>query len=104
MNLLNTIQWPAFVHFENDPELLYFHHQEQWESYQKSDDVYFEVEDRIIDSNGLSFSLTSNKPPTTLTLDEILGLVKAHLSDQGSCCVAKLYASTIEETVLLIKP
>jgi len=102
-----SIEWPAFVHFENDPELLYFNDQSEWEKYQdkdNSDNEHFESEDRFIDSNGKSYSLTINDSPNQLSLDQILGLVKAHLSDQGSCCVAKIYASTIKETILLIKP
>ena len=36
-------------------------------------------------------------------LQEILGLVKAHAAQQGFCCVAKLYALSIVETLKIVE-
>ncbi len=39
----------------------------------------------------------------TRTLIEVLGLVKAHAAQSGSCCVAKLYAASIRQAIELVK-
>ena len=39
----------------------------------------------------------------TTNLEEILGLVKAHAAQAGSCCVAKLYAPSIDEAFKIAK-
>ena len=32
-----------------------------------------------------------------MSLQAILGLIKAHAADTGACCVAKLYAPTLRD-------
>jgi hypothetical protein len=38
-----------------------------------------------------------------MKLTELLGMVKAHAAQSGSCCVAKLYAPTITEAFKIVK-
>ena len=56
------------------------------------------------------FSLTTVSKNTHITLtgdikslEEILGLVKAHAAQAGSCCVAKLYAPTIPDAYKIVQ-
>jgi hypothetical protein len=38
-----------------------------------------------------------------MELQEILGLIKAHAAQKGSCCVAKLYAPTIVDAFKMVE-
>jgi hypothetical protein len=38
-----------------------------------------------------------------MALLEILGLIKAHAAQKGSCCAAKLYAPTIREAFKIVE-
>jgi len=97
------VNWPAIIKYSNDPELIYVSDQTEWEN---DVDLYcfeYDESDCLIDSSGDIYALTKidNKfinPEAngdSMSLEEILGLVKAHAAQKGSCCVAKLYAPTI---------
>jgi len=99
------ISWPAIMVLGDDPELVYVHNQADWGN--RTDlHVANSIEaDLLIDSLGKVFELTSRdehkvvlRPTGQIkSLEEILGLVKAHAASSGACCVAKLYAPSIEE-------
>lgn len=98
------IKWPAILVREDDPELVYLRDRDDWNA---RPDLH--VVDRfptglLVDSLGKEFELnrrgeykTGLQPSGRVrTLEEILALVKAHAASSGTCCVAKLYAPTIE--------
>jgi len=99
------IRWPAILIVEGDPELVYVHDLADWENHP---DAYVASRcdaDLLIDSLGKVYELPGQaeskaalRPTGQIkSLEEILGLVKAHAASSGACCVAKLYAPSIEE-------
>jgi len=105
------VNWPAFIKHSNDAELIYVSDQTEWDN--DTDLHYFEydVSDYLLDSSGEIYSLTTRvdkyvKPQPrgqSSTLHDILGLIKAHAAQKGSCCAAKLYAPTISEAFKIVE-
>ena len=108
---MNEIYWPAIIQYDNDPELEYLENAAAWNQVTASSGNPFEQNDRLIDSEGqvflcshLSHSNHENlKPAENMPLETLLGLIKAHLADSGSCCVAKAYAPTIRDAIKMIE-
>jgi hypothetical protein len=104
------LNWPGIIKHSGDAELTYVSDQAEWDSDADLHDFEFDEVDYLIDSNGKLFNLTKRedhyvKPEVSghsMTLDEILALVKAHAAQKGSCCVAKLYAPTIDEAFKIV--
>jgi len=104
------LNWPGIIKHSGDAELTYVSGQTEWDN--DADLHYFEFDesDCLIDSTGNIFNLAKRdnkyvKPEPSgksMTLDEILGLIKAHAVHKGSCCVAKLYAPTIDEAFRIV--
>ena len=105
------INWPCIVKHSDDPELLYISSQAVWENVERHHGIEFSESDHLIDSSGNVFALTNStnnyvSPEAngdSMSLVEILGLVKAHAAQIGSCCVAKLYAPTISDALEIVK-
>jgi len=105
------VNWPAIIKHSDDPELIYISDQTEWEN--NVDLHYFEYDetDFLLDSTGKtytlkekeSFSINPEPNGESKSLQEILGLVKAHAAQQGSCCVAKLYAPSIIEALKIVE-
>jgi len=105
------VNWPGIIKLSDDAELIYVSNQTDWNN--DEDIHYFEYDeaDCLIDSSGNIFSLTTRenkfvKPEPrgeSMALPEILGLIKAHAAQKGSCCVAKLYAPTIAEAFKIVE-
>ncbi|NNJ91310.1 MAG: hypothetical protein HKP55_06530 [Gammaproteobacteria bacterium] len=108
---MKDIHWPAILHYENDPELEYLENEAALIQTLVSTENTFEQNDSLIDSQGQVFScqqlaqasLENTEPKQQLTLETVLGLIKAHLADCGSCCVAKTYAPTIRDAIMMLK-
>ncbi|MEJ2141886.1 MAG: DUF4144 family protein [Gammaproteobacteria bacterium] len=98
--------WPVIIKHQGDAELTYIHDQDEWEVIFKSGDIDFDDTDLLIDSSGTTFSISEGGFVTnnaTQSLESILGLVKAHAAQAGSCCVAKLYAPSIKDAFAIVK-
>jgi hypothetical protein len=105
------VNWPGIIKYSDDAELVYVSDQSEWDN--DSDLHLFEYDesDCLIDSSGdiYVFNKAGNKyvkPEATgnsMSLVEILGLVKAHAAQKGSCCVAKLYAPTVSEAFKIVE-
>ena len=105
------MNWPSIIKHSDDAELIYVSDQAEWDN--DADLLYFEYDesDYLIDSSGEIYSLAKRQnkylePKSrgkTMTLQDILGLIKAHAAQKGSCCVAKLYAPTIIEAFKIVK-
>ena len=103
------INWPAIIKHADDSELIYISDQAQWDCEADLHSLEYAEADCLIDSSGCVFNI-SNREKTVikangvmLELREILGLVKAHAAQSGSCCVAKLYAPTIREAYKIVE-
>lgn len=108
---LPLLIWPAIIKYPDDAELLYINSQAEWDSDTGLHTFNYDEADYLIDSIGNSFTLTKRindvvqpeRANTTHTLNEILGMVKGHASQMGSCCVSKLYAPSIDEAFKIVK-
>jgi hypothetical protein len=106
--LINSTEpeWPAIIKHNEDAELTYINNRDEWQHNFTSGDVDFDETDLLIDTSGNTFSIrdtglvANNK---IQSLESILGLVKAHAAQAGSCCVAKLYAPSIEDAFHIVK-
>jgi hypothetical protein len=102
----NKTNWPAIIRHGEDPELTYIPDQPAWLEYSSQENAG--EDDTVIDSTGHQYSIMTAgselklQAPETITLSELLGLVKAHAAARGSCCVAKLYAPTIDEAMKIV--
>ncbi len=107
---MTDIHWPAVLQYDNDPELEYLENETAWQQTIASSENAFEQQDQLIDSEGQVFSCTQlgqtsagkSQPTTIIKLETLLGLIKAHLADTGSCCVAKTYAPTIRDAIRIL--
>ena len=105
------VNWPGIIKHSDDAELIYVSDKAEWDN--DADLHYFEYDDSdcLIDSSGDIYSLTKRhnmyvEPESsgkTMALQDILGLIKAHAAQKGSCCVAKLYAPTINEAFKIVE-
>lgn len=105
------MNWPGIIKHSDDAELIYVRDQSEWDSDVDLHHFDYAEDDCLIDSSGDMYTLTvrSNnlvKPQAnghSMSLNEILGLVKAHAAQKGSCCVAKLYAPTITDAFKIVE-
>lgn len=105
------IKWPVIIKHSDDAELIYICDHDEWLGDAELHDMDYEESDFLIDSSGHLFNLTTranklvNPQPLgeSMTLDAVLGLVKAHAAQKGSCCVAKLYAPTISDAFKIVE-
>jgi len=105
------IIWPAIIKYPDEAELLYVNSQAEWDCDTGLHAFNYDETDYLIDSIGNTFTLTTRnnnivQPESmsdTKSLEEILGLIKAHAAQTGACCVAKLYAPSISDAFTMIK-
>jgi len=104
------IYWPAIIKFAGDSELTFIRHQSEWENDTELHLFKYDEADCLIDAEGNLYSLLNRaKNPVepepknkTITLNDFLGLVKAHAAQTGTCCVAKLYAPSIRDALKIV--
>lgn len=105
------INWPAIIKHADDEELIYIGNKNEWDGDTDIHSFEYHESDYLIDSSGEIYSLSSSqnsyvKPEPrgeSISLQKLLGLVKAHAAQQGSCCVAKLYAPTIKDALKIVE-
>jgi len=105
------IKWPAIIKHSDDAELIYVSDQAQWDDDADLHSFEYDETDLLIDSSGCIFDISNRERGVVkiitngdiIELKVILGLVKAHAAQSGSCCVAKLYAPTIREAYKIVE-
>ena len=105
-----VVTWPAVISISGDAELIYVADQHDWEDAAELHLLAYDEADYLLDACGSAYRLTTKEDnrvmpePTgeTRTLTEVLGLVKAHAAQSGSCCVSKLYAPTIQAAIEMV--
>jgi hypothetical protein len=105
------VNWPGIIKHSDDDELVYVVGQSEWDNDEDLHYTEYDESDYLIDSSGNIYTLTkrSNKcvqPEAngdSMSLKDILGLVKAHAAQKGSCCVSKLYAPTISDAFKIVE-
>ena len=104
------MNWPCIIKHSDDAELVYVRDQSEWDNDADLHCFEYDESDCLIDSSGDIYTLTISgnkyvKPDArgdSMSLVEVLGLVKAHAAQKGSCCVAKLYAPTISDAFKIV--
>jgi hypothetical protein len=104
------VNWPAIVKHSDDAELIYVGDETEWNNDAELCGSEYDVTDYLIDVSGNIFTLTNienrrvipEPNGNSIALHELLGLIKAHAAQKGSCCVAKLYAPTIGEAFRIV--
>ena len=104
------IIWPAILKYAGEKELTFISNQSEWNCDADLHFFSYEAKDMLIDSEGFIHSLANRKNnfvtpvPTnhSLSLQEVIELVKAHLSELGSCCVSKLSAQSIKHAIDIV--
>ena len=104
------VDWPVILKHANDPELDYFEDLEKLRTSIEQFGVGSFEDDYLIDSGGKVYALDTNDAGKVVlkdldrlkTLEQVLGLVKAHAAQAEFCCVAKLWAPTIREALAIV--
>lgn len=104
------MNWPAIIKHSGDLELTYVSDQAEWDNDEELHRFEYHEGDYLVDSSGTVFGLTRREHERvtpeprgeSILLPELLGLIKAHAAQKGSCCVAKLYAPTIGEAFKIV--
>jgi hypothetical protein len=99
------VHWPAIIKIAGDAELIYLAGESAWHDDPDLHAFEYDENDRLIDASGHLFALNHRRQGrvqprpvgSSMALYEVLGLIKAHAAQKGSCCVSKLYAPTIAE-------
>ena len=105
------VNWPGILIHSGDAELVYVGDQAEWDNDAELHAFEYDESDCLVDASGKIFSLIARennivKPSSSgvsMELQEILGLIKAHAAQKGSCCVAKLYAPTIVDAFKMVQ-
>lgn len=107
------IHWPAILHHTGQDDLSYFENQADWDAQPRQN--HLRPADRLIDADGRVWMPDTTHNQETngqrmplkqtgeiLPLAHVLYLVRAHAALNGSCCTAKLAASSIFEAIQLV--
>lgn len=105
--MTHSITWPAIIKLSNQDELIYIQDEIQWNHDRHLHEFAYRPHDMLIDSRGaiylLSRAINSRiKPePTghTLELSKIVEMVRAHVAQDGQCCISKWATSSIAEAI-----
>ncbi len=103
-----NIVWPAIIKLNGDDELIYIANADQFSQDKTLKHTQFHSKDRMIDSLGSVYSVIKNsklsltRTSDRLSLEQIEVLLQRHLSNHGTCCVAKFHANSIEDAINIV--
>jgi len=103
-----SIEWPAIIKLDSDDELIHVANAEQLIDDSALQQIHFREQDKLIDSSGRVYRISKGNLLTLtitnewMTLEEIEALLQLHLSNQGTCCVAKFHADSIHEAIGIV--
>jgi hypothetical protein len=95
------VRWPAVIKLHGDDALIFIADWSHFALDKELQTMYFQPQDMLIDSVGKVFKLSQSSllkitlSAVTLSLEEVISLLRAHLANDGTCCVSKFYASSI---------
>lgn len=104
------ITWSAILKYDGENELVFIANQEQWN---KDPDLFYyayETDDLLLDTNGIIYKLnqirdnyvTPSSTNSNATLEQVEDMLKAHMSELGHCCIAKISLASIEEAIEIV--
>jgi hypothetical protein len=107
------INWPAVIKYHGEDELIYVESLTEWLNDADLNQANYEIEDRLIDGSGATFSLPMtnyvtedelffclNKP---IQVPEFVELVRKHAVMENYCCSAKINAKTHQQVIAMVK-
>jgi hypothetical protein len=106
-----TVNWPAFIRFHGDDELLYVKSREQWDADPDLHVTRYDDEDRLIDSSGMIYFLKYSAGQSRVevvdsgeqcSVDDLCTLLKAYFLCLQQCCVPKFYISSYAEGMKML--
>jgi len=106
------VYWPAIIKHAGDAELDYIEDGFAWEADSGLSTFNYDESDCLIDVTGAVYTLVRRDIRDRVvpeasgeikSLEQVLGLVKAHAAQADSCCVAKLFAPTIADALAMVK-
>lgn len=101
----SNVLWPAIIKLNGEDELIYIATADQLYDDQMLQHMQFHAEDHLIDSAGNVYSIIKHHKLVVeatsdrLSLEQIKALLQRHLSNHGTCCVAKFHANSIDEAI-----
>lgn len=104
------INWPAFIKYHGDDELLYIDKATIW--LLSLSHSHYDTDDRLIDSSGMIYALhhSNEDQQTKLTplnkhcsVETFCGYLKAHFLCLKHCCVSKFHIKTFSEGMLMLQ-
>jgi len=104
------IHWPAIIQLTGEAELTYIANQSLWDQDMHLHAIHYEAADRLIDSDGVAYALTRKeggkvtpeRSDTTVALDTVIQLIRAHAAQIRLCCIAKISAGSFQEAISLV--
>lgn len=105
------INWPGVLKHADDPELDYFENLGEFANSSANNLSVGDERAHFIDSQGQVYDLRQTESGAIRledtgerrTLEQVLGLVKAHAAQAEYCCVAKLWAPTIRDAISIVR-
>lgn len=108
MTTIHSVKWPAIIKLHADDELIYIADAEQYVNDDGLRHLHVQSSDILIDSLGAVYSI-QNLPEqelyatgSSLSLNEVIELMRLHLANHGTCCVAKFHAHSIREAIMSV--
>ena len=97
----DLLHWPALLQCVGSDELTVFHSESEWDDYAPIALGQSHSEDRLIDSLGRCFRVddAALSECGQCDLSEVISLIRAHLADQGHCCVTKFGARSVADAI-----
>lgn len=112
MSLEQQVNWPAILVLAGDAELTYFADYLAWSEDPDLNAMLFAEGDKLIDVTGQAIPL--NEPGTQVnkmqiskvyvSVDELVEHIRAHQSQLGDCCVAKITIKNYAQGFELLNP
>lgn len=101
------IHWPAVLQYRGDNELVFIAAQSQWDNDPELSGDHYDADDRLIDLTGAVFKFSARTSELThtgqsVTLAELVELIRLHMSEVGLCCVAKFSVASIAEAIVMV--
>lgn len=104
------ITWPAILKYDGENELVFILNQAQWN---KDPDLFYyayESDDFLLDSDGMIYRLdqiedhfvTPVADNRNASIEEVIDMLKAHMSELGHCCIAKISLNSIKEAIDMV--
>ena len=103
----SQVIWPAIIHYHGQGELTFIANQASWENGEYLQAIHYHASDALIDAEGSLYQILNiasgevslQRLNKKASLQEVIGMIRAHAAELGACCVAKFSATSIHEAI-----